>query len=73
VKRSAVLKDVPHNDLESGLGNWLETGWTVKQVIPSSQLHQPVGTAPAGGVTSIQVTHYTVFIEQEYDRVGGAA
>jgi hypothetical protein len=68
VKRSAVLKDVPHPDLESKLGNLLQAGWTVLSAHPST-LYSTLWPYPDGStqVNGPSVVFWTIFLETEYD------
>lgn len=57
--RSAILKDVAHADLENALGNHLETGWTIKSILPSAWIDH-VATS---GYQARSVTHWTIVLE----------
>lgn len=64
MRRSAVLKDIPHDQLESALGNYLETGWRIQHAYPTAENS---GTHPPsyGGNSWTVVTHWTVFLETD--------
>lgn len=65
MKRSAILRDVPHIELEKCLGNQLEVGWVVRTIVPSSThvINMP------GSSFHIQVTHWTLVLETELDNL----
>lgn len=57
MRRSAVLQDVYHDQLLNQLGEYIERGWEVHQLVPSSIFQR-------GDATS--VTHWTVVLVRDY-------
>ena len=64
MKRSAILKAVPHQDLEKSLGNQVQQGWVITQAVPT---YTNMIAQATGGITTVGVTHWTLFLETEID------
>lgn len=60
MRRSAILKDVPHSELERELGNHIERGWAITAVVAQAWMRYDTGASA--------VTHWIIVMERHVDR-----
>lgn len=57
MRRSAIIRDVPHSELERELGNHIERGWTITSVVAHAWMRYDTGATA--------VTHWLVVMERD--------
>ena len=65
MRRSAVLKDVPHQELEHQLGNYLEAGWVITHTHPSADYTEIVPHPNGSMINHRTVMMWTIFLETD--------